>query len=386
MKILFYCQHVWGVGHYFRSMEICRGLHRHEVVMAIGGPPFDAPQPDNVRLVRLPPIKMGADYATLQSDDVGKSLAQVKAERCALLRQIYIREHPDILLIELYPFGRRKFKFELVPLLTDIRNGKLPPAKVVCSLRDILVSKKDAHPYETDVVQKLNSYFDALLVHADRQLVALDETFRLTADIEIPLVYTGFVVQKPPEKAAKHVRRQLNIDHGERLVVVSAGGGRSGAPLLRTVLEAFNTMQPLKNMRVLVFAGPFMEDHDYQDLEALQGPGVLVSRFSDDFLGLLSMADLSISMGGYNTSMNILATGVPALVWPYPGDREQGLRARRLAELGALKVLTQTDLDPASMAAVIGRTLSQPWAAPGFIALDGARQAARYIESSLRPA
>ena len=386
MKILFYCQHVWGVGHYFRSMEICRGLHRHEVVMAIGGPPFDAPLPENVRLVRLPPIKMGSDYATLQSEAAGRSLSQIKTERERLLRRIYIDEAPDILLIELYPFGRRKFKFELVPLLEDIRGGELPPAKVVCSLRDILVSKKDARAYETDVVEKLNNYFDALLVHADRQLVTLDETFGLTADIEIPLVYTGFVVQPPAGDAARQVRRQLNLGADQRLVVVSAGGGRSGFPLLRAVLEALQSRQPLTNMTVRVFTGPFMEDNDYRHLETLQGEGVKVSRFSDQFLSLLSAADLSISMGGYNTSMNILATGVPALVWPYPGDREQGLRARRLADLGVLNVLTEADLDPARMAAAIDRALYRTRPTDAAIATDGARQAARYIETLSRPA
>ncbi len=106
-----------------------------------------------------------------------------------------------------------------------------------------------------------------------------------------------------------------------------------------------------------------------------------IARFSEAFLTLLAAAELSISMGGYNTSMNILATGVPALVWPYPGDREQGLRARRLAELGALKVLTQADLTPARMAAAIKWILSQPRAQGVSVAMDGARQTARYLES-----
>ncbi len=264
MKVLFYCQHVWGVGHYFRSMEICRGLHGHEVVMAIGGPPFDAPLPDNVRLERLPPIKMGADYATLKSDATGQSLNQVKARRSEQLRRLYIRERPDLLLIELYPFGRRKFKFELQPLLKDIRSKALAPAKVVCSLRDILVAKKDAGAYESDVVRQLNRYFHALLVHADRRLVSLEETFGLTSDIDIPLVYTGFVIQTPAEHAAREIRTRLGLATGHRLVVVSAGGGRSGTPLLQSVLTALQLMQPLERMQVHVFTGPFIQDADYE--------------------------------------------------------------------------------------------------------------------------
>lgn len=383
MKILFYCQHVWGVGHYFRSMEICRGLHRHEVVLAIGGPPFDAPVPSNVRIKRLPPMAMGDDYATLQSGETQRSIEEVKAARRARLHQLYCETQADVLLIELYPFGRRKFKFELVPLLEGIRSGEVPPAKVVCSLRDILVSKQDAARYETDVVQQLNDYFDALLVHADRQLITLDQTFGSTAAIAIPLAYTGFVVQSPPTGAAVRIRRQLQLANGEQLVVVSAGGGRSGAPLLEAVLKAFQRDSLQRTCRVQVFTGPFIDPGDADRLAAMKPPGVTVSTFSDDFLALLSAADLSISMGGYNTSMNILATGVPALVWPYPGDQEQGLRAGRLAEMGLLKVLTEADFPPDRMVPLIEQALCTPGRATGSIATDGARQTARFIESML---
>ncbi len=36
MKILVYCQHVLGVGHFFRTLEICRALAGHDVVLVSG--------------------------------------------------------------------------------------------------------------------------------------------------------------------------------------------------------------------------------------------------------------------------------------------------------------------------------------------------------------
>jgi predicted glycosyltransferase len=81
--------------------------------------------------------------------------------------------------------------------------------------------------------------------------------------------------------------------------------------------------------------------------------------------------------------MNILATGVPALVWPFPGDREQGLRAERLAQMGLLKVVTEVDFPPGRMVPIIGQALTHPWRATGSIAMDGARQTARFVESML---
>src|SRR5690606_9225069 len=47
---------------------------------------------------------------------------------------------PDILVTEMYPFGRRLFRFELLPLL-DWAAAQNPKPLVASSVRDILVDK-----------------------------------------------------------------------------------------------------------------------------------------------------------------------------------------------------------------------------------------------------
>jgi predicted glycosyltransferase len=110
---------------------------------------------------------------------------------------------------------------------------------------------------------------------------------------------------------------------------------------------------------------------------------VTVSRFTPDFLSYLAAADLSISMGGYNTCMNILASGVKALVWPYPGDREQGLRARRLQAIGAVTVLEETDLQADRLAAIIRRRIGAGRRLSQTIDLGGAARTAAWLQASL---
>jgi spore coat polysaccharide biosynthesis predicted glycosyltransferase SpsG len=41
MKIIFYCQYVWGMGHLFRSLELVRALAGHDVVLIAGGRKVD---------------------------------------------------------------------------------------------------------------------------------------------------------------------------------------------------------------------------------------------------------------------------------------------------------------------------------------------------------
>ena len=54
MRIVQYCQHVLGVGHFHRSLEIARALSPHEVIMVTGGAEVDCNWPDNVRRIQLP--------------------------------------------------------------------------------------------------------------------------------------------------------------------------------------------------------------------------------------------------------------------------------------------------------------------------------------------
>jgi predicted glycosyltransferase len=380
MKIIQYCQHVLGIGHLFRSLEICRALSDHEVVLVTGGPRVDAKLPDHVREVRLPDLQMNQEFKGLFSSRENSTLEQIKADRQKSLSALFESEKPDIFLVELYPFGRKAFRFELDPVLEEIKSKKPPACGVVCSVRDILVEKEDQVKHETRVVNTLNKYFDAVLVHADPNLAQLNETFDQYEEIEIPVVYTGYIAPKPETDTAQKKRRRLNIGDDELLIISSAGGGNVGAPLLAAAVQAFNQLTVEKACYLKVFTGPFLERADFNNLKNMAGPNVQIEQFTSDFLTYLAAADLSISMGGYNTTMNILATGVPALVWPFAQNREQRLRAGRLAQEGLLKVLEDDDLLPERLAGLMDSILAAPNSSHVKFNLDGAVNTAKWIE------
>ncbi len=167
MKIVYYCQHVLGMGHYFRSLEICKAFKGHEVILVSGGMPLNMPVPEHVREVSLLPLSMDPDFIRLESDsDVG-TIEQIKAARQQALYDLFLCECPDLFMVELFPFGRKAFGFELIPIFDAIRQKRLCPSRVVCSLRDVLVEKNDTQAYETRVIAALNQWFDALLIHSD---------------------------------------------------------------------------------------------------------------------------------------------------------------------------------------------------------------------------
>ena len=380
MKIIQYCQHVLGVGHLFRSLEICRALSAHQVILVTGGPPVEADLPEHVREFRLPDLQMDHAFKGLFSTAKNLTVDQVKEERQKRLLALFEKERPDLFLVELYPFGRKAFRFELDPVLKALREKRLAPCGVFSSVRDILVEKDDHGKHEARVVKTLNRYFDRVLVHADPDLVEIRETFGPFDEISIPVDYTGYIAPKPSEDARQGIRKQMDMGVSEALIVASAGGGNVGAPLLEAVIRAFSRLER-GNCRLQVFTGPFLSSRDFDGLKKIAPARVQVDKFTTDFISYLAAADLSVSMGGYNTTMNILATRVPALLWPFSQNREQRLRARRLADRGVLTVLQDADLQPDYLAAMMDQKLSHSARPAVTIDLDGAAKTARAIEN-----
>ena len=361
MKIIIYCQHVLGLGHFFRTLEIARAMETFDVILVTGGGRVEVRLPDHVRDVKLPGLMMDKNFTGLYSVDPQKSVEDVKLERQKQLLDLVKNENPDFFLIELYPFGRRAFKFELIPVLNFIKDNRRMNCKVVCSMRDILVERKNSLKYESGVIDALNNWFDAVLVHSDPQLIKLGSTFSRLDKIKIPLVYTGFVTPVPDKKKVKHIRENLRLQNKKRLIVASAGGGNVGAPLLRAVVNAYNELSSKENIMLNVYTGPYMEKEDKQYLQSVAdssaNSGIRVKEFTSDFVSLLGAADLSVSMAGYNTCMNIVAANVPSLVWPFGQNQEQRERAREIARFVPMTILEDQDLMLPKLSGLIEKSL-----------------------------
>lgn len=381
MKIIHYCQHVLGMGHFFRSLEIARALDREEVIFVAGGPPPDQPLPPNVKYRQLPGLCMNENFGGLMPTDEGRELEEVKEERTATLFKIFEKEKPDVFLIELFPFGRKAFRFELLPVLDAIKKGKFGKVKVVCSLRDILVERNDGGKHETRCVKYLNKYFDLLLIHSDPKIATLDETFQALDQIKIPYEYTGFAARKPAKNVRDKIRADLNVTDSEKLLLASAGGGKVGGPLMQSVLESFIKWHP-QNSRLLMLTGPFLDEEKFAGLctTANGHNSIHIQRFAANFTDLLTAGDAMISMAGYNTCMDILTSCIPAAVFPFAQNHEQRMRAERIAKHIPLEIIDS--VNQTSMPMTISTILNRKRTADNHpIDLEGARNSSELIRN-----
>lgn len=369
--LLLYCQHSVGIGHLMRSLLIAEALAaRYRVVFLNGGVfPPGVRAPAAVEIVDLPPLGLEARQLVARGDasDVG----QVQAERREQVLRIFDEVQPEVLLVELFPFGRKKFAFELLPLIKRARRAPVP-CTVLCSVRDILVSARPDQRRHDDRARGLcDRYFDGVLVHADPALAEFSLSFRPSRPLGTRVEYTGFVA-RPVVRAAERGAH----------VLVSAGGGLAGGPLVRAAVAAHLAQQRPLRRPMRVIAGPFLPDGDWDALQsaAASCDDLEVLRSVPDLGAEMAAAAVSVSQCGYNTAMDLLGAGVPALVVPYGDVREdeQANRARRLAALGLVRVLEASQLTPAALGAGIA-ALDTFRPAAATLALDGATRTAEAV-------
>jgi predicted glycosyltransferase len=320
--LLFYCQHSVGLGHLMRSYALCERLaERFRVVLLCGGElPDGIAPPEHVDLIALPPLGVSPGEG-FRSGDPRLTVEHAWAIRRQRILAALDEARPSVVLVELFPFGRAKFAREIAPLLESARARG---AVTACSLRDILVnSRDDQRAHDDRARERADALLDAVLVHCDPRFARLEETFKPAVPLSVPVHYTGFVT-RPPGPARE--RR----DH----ILVSAGGGRVGAPLMLSAMAASDG----RPMRVV--AGPLMPEENWRGLERLKPSNVELVRSVPDLAAELQVAAASVSQCGYNTALELIRTRVPALVVPYVSaeENEQTRRARRLAELGVLQV------------------------------------------------
>jgi predicted glycosyltransferase len=382
VKALFYVQHLLGIGHLMRAGTLTRALEANgiEVTLVSGGAPVPDFKSGATHFVQLPPTRATDKYFKVLVDENNREIDDDwKHRRRDLLLDVYRRTAPDIVMIELYPFGRRQMRFEIEPLLNEARHdkagGKGRPV-IASSVRDILV-EPDKPGRVDEMVQRVHDYFDLVLIHGDPDFIAFDKTFPRLSDIADRAHYTGYVADPPPPPGGPD-----SPGYGE--VIVSTGGGAVSEDMLSAALGA-RTLTSLADAPWRILLGHNYPEADFQACQRAAPEGVIVERARPDFAQLLANCRLSISQGGYNTVMELLATGTRAVCLPYAGglESEQTLRCGLLAERGAMEVVNQGQVSAAAVAAAVERALRAPEHNRAVVNMAGAQRSAVLLKEAL---
>ena len=321
-----------------RNLAIAAHLLRRSQpfsALLLTGSPVAAswPMPAGLQVQGLPPvIKTGVEEYASRDDSF--SFATVKARREHVILESVIRYRPDVFLVDHAPAG---MKGELLESLAFIRE-EMPATQTVLGLRDIIDSPDAVRSLwrEQDIYRLLETTYDHILVYGSRHLFDVAREYDFPHAVAAKTRYCGYIARNDGKVPAARRLHVASPARGLPLILVTAGGGGDGYPLLSAYLRALDSL-PHDVAQSIIVTGPLMAIEERRALEvaAAQRPDVRMILSTTELPELIGSADLVVSMAGYNTTAEILVAKKPAILVPRGAPRmEQRLRASLLSNLG----------------------------------------------------
>ncbi|MGO3153054.1 MAG: glycosyltransferase family protein [Galactobacter sp.] len=363
-RIALYSHDTVGLGHTRRQLALAHELARHhagaDLLLVTGNPEATLlPAPDRTDVVTLPTVTKAADGSYVPRR-LGSDLESVVGLRSAILTAALTSFSPDLLIVDKVPQG---LCGELLQSLEALRGR----TRMVLGLREVLddtaTTRAEWLTGRTEDV--IRDYYDEVWVYGDPSVFDPAKEYGWGTDTVAKTVQLGYLGRLTPAGSARQTPAGSARPHElpNRYVLCQMGGGADGLALA----EAFLSASLPDGYEGVVLTGAYLPAHDRLRLESLAAAGGhrRVIGFTDQAEDWLLSASAVVSMGGYNSTVEILSGKVPALVVPRIHPRtEQLIRAQSLAATGALDVLVPNELTPERIGDWLAAVLNTPGPQP----------------------
>jgi predicted glycosyltransferase len=396
MRILFHYTHKQTLGHTTRSISLATALCRQkaQVLILQGGVPQPFIRfPKECRVLDIPhPFDTRTSFQS-------RGIPESPAKRAQFILRSAADFVPDVFITEFFPFGRLAYLPELLPTLRYLRKkGTRIMASIGYPLLidlDRLEDKKFAALHRA-----VFAFYDSFLIHTPCGLETsyIQRTIQdpqlshayaaVMKSLEKKIFYTGYVF---PEKMITGGTEIPVPDNAGPAIVISRGGGAVYPKLITLAIEAQRLLDDKgQTINTIIACGPATSPKEMELFRSCLKPEDKGRVFLADHLANLDdhlrHCRVSVSLCGYNTSVQLMRWGTPSVIVPYQNSQsqtstnDQVARARLLADRFSSFVLDYDAMTARSLAEAIKEKMGsdRPLPAPaGWF--NGADVAARFV-------
>ena len=371
-RILVHCQFVYGIGHFVRTIELCKSLKSSfQITLVSGGetvPNFQIPQ--EIDFIQLPAIYKEDGKEGLKVVDSESDLESIMVYRKFLLTDLVEKCNPDIFVSEHFPFGLL-FEDEVLTTIGKIKSHN-PNCKLVCSVRDIILTHGGAKS-DLRTCEILNSFYDLVLIHGDPNFIQLRNTFPFEHLIKTKIKYTGYVVERLVD---------LSRSSSKSKIVVSVAAGRIGSELITFVQNAIPEITNQIDIDLFFFTGAFQKDIITKNPEK---DFINVLPFHrTEYINQIQECDLLICLAGYNSIIEALSISKKLLVYRKEfseGNDEQQIRIRMFESHDLLQSITFDEISKGLLAQKILDRIRNRNIVQSQIDTNGANRTAYFLQN-----
>jgi predicted glycosyltransferase len=362
-NILMYSHDTYGLGHIRRTLAIATNLLGPRVnILILTGSPIAGrfSFPDQIDFVRIPGMikKTNDEYQPLSIKINAKHALDIRRNIITATAKTF---QPHLFIVDKEPLGLKK---EVLPTLQWLRRCR-PDTKAILGLRDIMDDAPTVIQdwQEKDVYRILEELYSEIWVYGIRDFYDPIKEYQISDNISRKMLFTGYIPRKVPgQSAIDNIRRENRIEPGDKLVVVTTGGGGDGYTVMHTFLAMLESAAGALPFKSVLITGPFMPKQERKMIfKRAKRLGVRTYHFYRQMEKIFAAADVVVSMGGYNTLCEILNQGTVSLVIPREIPRkEQLLRAQAFSSHNLVDYIPWGEFTPEQLQKKILALLDNP--------------------------
>ena len=332
--IVFLTQYYRGLGHCMRTKFIAEEAAKTHDVLVVDQL-FDPPiSYDGCERISFLKAYIPTDIKNIFNFIMSKELVLLRKKEW-----IKILDTNDVKLIicEGFPFCRHQFSHEYFSFFEEAKKRGI---KLIISARDFpwdephQDSLQDWVAYTQNIVCKY--YTEKVLIHGDPNYLPLvSDRVRMNNPSEViqhlsdKIIYTGYVCN---EKIKPHKKTNNNI-------FVSTGLNKEEGMLIFKEITKIADKFPEYKF-IMPIANRYLKN-----IKIKTKNNVVMVPYIKDMYKLLSSCALYITYGGYNSTMEILKSNIPAIIIPRTdGEKlEQFVRAYTFESYNFFKVVSKSE-------------------------------------------
>jgi predicted glycosyltransferase len=362
LRVALYSHDTCGLGHFRRNLVIARALRAHlgANVLLLSGirEAGSFPVEKGIDTLHLPALTK-IDNLNYRPRRLEVGLERLVRLRSETLYAALMAFRPDAFIVDNVPRGAVG---ELEKSLRTLRSGG--HTYTVLGLRDVLDAPENVQRewLKPENLAAIRDLYDSVWVYGDPQVYDVANEYDFPEDIRRSIRFTGYL----HPLADREPLDSTLVRAGEEPDICVVGGGHDGEELATVFADAC----AVDHRPGMVLSGPFMGESATRRLA--EHPEISVRRFVPDPIPLYHGARSIVSMGGYNTVMELIALGQRALIVPRVSPRqEQLVRATALSERGLVDLLHPDELSPERIADWLRAEHQTHAGAPASLNMDG---------------
>lgn len=319
-----------GIGHSSRDVALAKLLEKkgHKIYFASYGTGLHYLQKNNYKPYNLPPMNFHHEDGVL---DIEKSVKKSKDIPFTFIKSMYRESRiikkikPDLIITDSLYSTPITAKFLNVPCYI-ITNDLTFGFSQNTNMTSIKYFEKSIRKFIIEISKSTNKIL----------IPDIPESITIPKELEDKTEFIGPLLHKNPQEidTKENLRRKYGLDNNEKILLVTIGGSDFGKELITNICAVSEEIEVDK---IFIFTGLELNP----DIFKLPSSNkkVIIKQFTYNLIEWMKLSDLTITLAGHTTSMELISIKKPNIMIPIKNHIEQERNLKKMRQYNITKTI-----------------------------------------------